>query len=133
MKNEIDWGRRRFLGAAALTLAGADIGAIRPRRSESSDREQVRATPAKSPSGSLGPVKQINAGVLNVGYAEIGPADGRAVILMHGWPYDIHSYDEVAPALAAAGYRAIVPYLRGYGTTRFLSSETPRNGQPSVV
>ena len=82
---------------------------------------------------SFGPLRQIDAGALNVGYAEVGPADGPAVILLHGWPYDIHSYVDVAPLLAAAGYRVIVPYLRGYGATRFLSSETPRNGQQSVV
>jgi pimeloyl-ACP methyl ester carboxylesterase len=78
-------------------------------------------------------LKQIDAGVLNVGYAEAGPTDGPAVILLHGWPYDIHSYVDVAPLLAEAGYRVIVPYLRGYGTTRFLSSETLRNGQQSVL
>jgi len=82
---------------------------------------------------SFGPVKQIDAGVLNVGYAEAGPADGRAVILLHGWPYDIHSYVDVAPLLAAQGYRSIVPYLRGYGTTRFLSTDTLRNGQQAVL
>jgi pimeloyl-ACP methyl ester carboxylesterase len=85
------------------------------------------------PNTSFGSLKQIDAGVLNVGYAEAGPGDGPAVILLHGWPYDIHSYVEVAPLLAAHGYRVIVPYLRGHGTTRFLSSETPRNGQQSVV
>src|SRR5437660_1348021 len=82
---------------------------------------------------SFGSLKQIDAGVLNVGYAEAGPSDGRAVLLLHGWPYDIHSYVDVAPLLAKAGYRVIVPYLRGSGTTRFLSSETFRNGQQSVV
>ncbi|WP_199295863.1 alpha/beta fold hydrolase [Trichocoleus sp. FACHB-591] len=82
---------------------------------------------------SFGSLKQIDAGVLNVGYAEAGPANGRPVILLHGWPYDIHSYVDVAPLLASAGYRVIVPYLRGYGTTRFLSSETPRNGQQSAL
>ena len=81
----------------------------------------------------FGPVKQIDAGVLNVGYAEAGPAGGPLVVLLHGWPYDIHTYVDVAPLLAAKGYRVIVPYLRGYGTTRFLSSETVRNGQQSVV
>ena len=69
----------------------------------------------------FGPVRQIDAGVLDVGYVEVGPADGQPVVLLHGWPYDIHSYADVAPALGAAGYRVIVPYLRGYGTTRFLS------------
>jgi len=82
---------------------------------------------------SFGPLKQIDAGLLNVGYAEAGQSNGPAVILLHGWPYDIHSYVDVAPLLASAGYRVIVPYLRGYGTTRFLSSDTFRNGQPSVV
>src|SRR5215475_10900357 len=81
----------------------------------------------------FGALKQIDAGPLSVGYAEAGPADGRAVILLHGWPYDIHSYVDVAPLLASAGYKAIVPFLRGYGSTRFLSSETFRNGQQSAL
>ena len=93
------------------------------------------AAPAIKPGTqtSFGSLKQIDAGVLNVGYAEAGPADGPAVLLLHGWPYDIHSYVDVAPLLASAGYRVIVPYLRGYGTTRFLSSDTVRNGQPSAL
>src|SRR5207253_8815731 len=78
-------------------------------------------------------LKHIEAGVLDVGYAEAGPKNGQPVLLLHGWPYDIYSYADVAPALGAAGYRVIVPYLRGYGTTRFLSGNTPRNGQQSVV
>jgi pimeloyl-ACP methyl ester carboxylesterase len=82
---------------------------------------------------SFGALKQINAGLLNVGYAEAGKSDGPVVMLLHGWPYDIHSFVDVAPLLASAGYRVIVPYLRGYGTTRFLSSTTPRNGQQSVL
>ncbi len=81
----------------------------------------------------FGPVRQIAAGVLDVGYIDIGPAGGRAVLLLHGWPYDIHSYADVAPALAAAGYRVLVPYLRGHGATRFLSGDVPRNGQQSVL
>jgi pimeloyl-ACP methyl ester carboxylesterase len=89
--------------------------------------------PRKELNTSFGSVKQIDAGELNAGYAEAGPPDGPAVMLLHGWPCDIHSYADVAPLLAAKGYRAIVPYLRGYGTTRFLSSETLRNGQQSVV
>ncbi len=91
--------------------------------------------PAAKPgtNASFGPLKQIDAGVLNVGYAEAGPTNGSPVILLHGWPYDIHSFVEVAPLLASAGYRVIVPYLRGYGTTRFLSSDMMRNGQQSVV
>ena len=82
---------------------------------------------------SFGQIKQINAGTLNVGYAEVGPENGPVALLLHGWPYDIHSFVEVAPMLAAAGYRVIVPYLRGYGSTRFLSSKTMRNGQQAVV
>ena len=73
----------------------------------------------------FGPVRQIDAGVLDVGYVEVGPADGQPVVLLHGWPYDIHSYADVAPALGDAGYRVVVPYLRGYGTTCFLSDQTP--------
>jgi pimeloyl-ACP methyl ester carboxylesterase len=82
---------------------------------------------------SLGPLKQVDAGVLSVGYAEAGPPNGPAVVLLHGWPYDIHSYAEATPALAAAGYRVLVPFVRGYGTTRFLSDGTPRNGQQAAV
>jgi pimeloyl-ACP methyl ester carboxylesterase len=81
----------------------------------------------------LGPVTQIEAGVLDVGYVDAGPADGPAVLLLHGWPYDIHSYEEVTPLLTAAGHRVIVPYLRGYGTTRFLSDETVRNGEQAAL
>ena len=87
----------------------------------------------KPGSHSFGPLQQIDAGLLNVGYAEAGPTDGPPVLLLHGWPYDIYSFVDVTPLLAAAGYRVIVSYLRGYGTTRFLSSETFRNGQPSAV
>ena len=81
----------------------------------------------------LGPVRQIQAGVLDVGYVDAGPADGPAVVLLHGWPYDIHSYGEVTPRLAAAGYRVVVPYLRGFGTTKFLSERTVRNGEQAVL
>jgi pimeloyl-ACP methyl ester carboxylesterase len=88
------------------------------------------ATPSES---ALGLVTQIDAGVLNVGYVDAGPSDGAAVLLLHGWPYDIHSYDAVVPRLTAAGYRALVPYLRGYGTTRFLSDDTFRNGEQAVL
>jgi pimeloyl-ACP methyl ester carboxylesterase len=86
-----------------------------------------------SPRPAFGPLKQVDAGDLNVGYVEAGPADGSEVLLLHGWPYDIHSYADVAPLLAAAGFRVIVPYLRGYGTTRFRDPATPRNGQPAAL
>ena len=102
----------------------------RTTRYRAARHEHVRFLAARAAFGAL---KQIDAGVLNVGYAEAGPGDGPAVILLHGWPYDIHSYAEVAPLLASAGYRVIVPYLRGYGTTRFLSNETLRNGQQSAL
>jgi pimeloyl-ACP methyl ester carboxylesterase len=91
------------------------------------------AQPPPAARDPLGAIKQIDAGVLNIGYAELGPATGTAVILLHGWPYDIHSYADVAPLLAAKGYHVVIPYLRGYGTTRFLSKDTFRNGQQSAV
>ncbi len=96
---------------------------------------QLAALPTMKPgtNTSFASLKQINAGLLNVGYAEDGPTDGPTVVLLHGWPYDIYSFVDVAPLLASAGYRVIVPYLRGYGTTRFLSGETVRNGQQSVL
>ena len=81
----------------------------------------------------LGTLRQLDAGLLNVGYLDAGPADGPAALLLHGWPYDIHSYTDVVPLLTAAGYRAIVPHLRGYGTTRFLSDETERNGEQAAL
>jgi pimeloyl-ACP methyl ester carboxylesterase len=120
-----------------LAMAGVSAGALLAQRPLFADRggdapEAANAT-ANPKNTSFGSLKQIDAGLLNVGYAEAGPANGRAVILLHGWPYDIYSFVDVAPLLASAGYRVIVPYLRGYGTTRFLSSETFRNGQPSVV
>ncbi|MBO9548160.1 alpha/beta hydrolase [Pseudomonas sp.] len=93
----------------------------------------AQAQPAVNTSDAFGPLKHIKAGVLDVAYVEQGPADGPVVILLHGWPYDIHSFQDVAPALAAKGYRVLVPYLRGYGETRFLSPDTPRNGQPSAL
>jgi hypothetical protein len=118
--------RRGLFGAAAAMIAAAKFDMI--------GRARAQASTAKQPDApSFGPLKQVDAGALNVGYAESGPANGPPVLLLHGWPYDIHSFVEVAPILAAAGYRVIVPYLRGYGTTRFLSSETPRNGQQSAV
>ncbi len=131
MPGEINHDRRRFLGAAgaaALAVGAAQIGMIGPAKAQTGAARAAGLPAVRSgANASFGPVKQINAGVLNVGYVEAGPADGRAVILMHGFPYDIHSYVEVAPLLAAEGYRVIVPYFRGYGTTTFLSASTPRN------
>src|SRR5882762_8154329 len=134
MSEHINHHRRRFLGTAATSIAAASLGVIRPARAQSSKTQPADVAPTKRGSHtSFGPIKQIDAGLLNVGYAEVGPTDGPVVILLHGWPYDIHSYVDVAPLLASAGYRAIVPYLRGYGTTRFLSGETFRNAQQSAV
>jgi pimeloyl-ACP methyl ester carboxylesterase len=127
----VDRSRRQFFGAAALTIAAAQLGIIGSAGAQASKPKLPSISPGKNKS--FGPIKQIDAGPLNVGFAEAGPADGPAVILLHGWPYDIHSYVDVAPALASAGYRVIVPYLRGYGTTHFLSNETFRSGQPSAL
>ena len=128
---QIDHHRRRFFGAAAVSAAAVQLGLTRsaPAQTKSS------TVPAIKPgtNTSFGPLKQIDAGVLNVGYAEVGPANGSPVILLHGWPYDIYSFVDVAPVLASAGYRVIVPFIRGYGATRFLSDGTERNGQPSAV
>ena len=131
---EINRDRRSFFGTAAMALTAAQFALssaaqAQPNRTKSAELSRVKPGTHTS----FGGLRQIDAGLLNVGYAEAGPADGPAVILLHGWPYDIHSYVDVAPMLASAGYRVIVPYLRGYGTTRFLSNETVRNGQQSVV
>src|SRR5271157_2333443 len=117
-----------------MTIAAAELG-----MTGSADAQSGKAQPADVPAikpganTSFSSLKQIDAGLLNVAYAEAGPAEGPAVILLHGWPYDIHSFVDVAPLLASAGYRVIVPYLRGYGATRFLSSETLRNGEQSAL
>jgi pimeloyl-ACP methyl ester carboxylesterase len=128
---QIDHSRRRLFGAAAVSAAAAQLGLIRsaPAQTKSSSLPAIKP----GTNTSFGPLKQIDAGVLNVGYAESGPANGSPVILLHGWPYDIYSFVDVTPVLAQAGYRVIVPFIRGYGTTRFLSDSTVRNGQPSAV
>jgi len=116
MFERVNDDRRQLLQLTALSVAAAPF-----------------ATVAMAASGSFGALKQIDAGVLNIGYVEMGRADGPPVILLHGWPYDIYSYADVAPRLVSAGYRVIVPYLRGYGTTRFLSGDTVRNGQQAAL
>ncbi len=113
--------RRTFLGTAAMSLAVARLGTTAMEA-----KANIQGDP-------FGAIKQVDAGVLNVGYVDLGPRDGPAMMLLHGWPYDIHSYVDVAPMLAARGYRVIVPYVRGYGTTRFLSGNTMRNGQQSAL
>jgi pimeloyl-ACP methyl ester carboxylesterase len=134
MAEEINRQRRRFISAAVMTVAAAPFGVIGSGQVRA-DETNSAALPAIKPgtNTSFGALKQIDAGLLNVGYAEAGPADGRVVLLLHGWPYDIHSYVDVAPILAAKGYRVLVPFLRGYGTTRFLANETFRNGQPAAL
>jgi pimeloyl-ACP methyl ester carboxylesterase len=126
--------RRRFMGAAAVTVAAAQLG-MAGRAHAQSTAASSTGLPKIEPGThtSFGALKQIDAGALSVAYAEAGPANGAPVILLHGWPYDIYSFVDVAPLLASAGYRVIIPYLRGYGTTRFRSSATIRNGQQSVV
>ncbi|MBS0451424.1 MAG: alpha/beta hydrolase [Proteobacteria bacterium] len=134
MSDSFNLPRRSFLGTATLGVAAAQLLAAMPAFA------QEAGTPASAGRGRGGngarrmePLKTIDAGVLNVAYYEAGPANGEPVILLHGWPYDIHTYADVAQLLAAAGRRVIVPYLRGYGATRFLSSETPRNGQQAAI
>ena len=112
---------------AIIVLAAAALGTNNLATGASSNDDTTASQK------SFGPIKQINAGLLNVGYAEAGPANGTPVILLHGWPYDIYSFVDVVPILASAGYHVFVPYVRGYGSTRFLSADTFRNGQPSVV
>jgi pimeloyl-ACP methyl ester carboxylesterase len=128
MTEAIDCNRRQFLGMAALMVTAAPFAVVGGERAERTKKATLQTA-----ASSFGVLKQVDAGVLNVGYAEVGPGNGRPVILLHGWPYDIHSFVDVAPRLAAKGYRVIVPYLRGYGSTRFRSSEALRNGQQSAL
>ena len=132
MSNPVNLRRRRLLGTTIASIGVLDLGLA----------ELVHAQPAPpsnantllaGPTDPFGALQQIDAGVLNIGYADLGPKNGPVMILLHGWPYDIYSYAEVAPALAAAGYRVLVPYLRGYGTTRIRSADTPRNGQQAAL
>ena len=119
--SEVNLKRRLLLGSTGLAIAQFALPGA------------ALAQTGKSAPASFGAIRQVNAGLLNVGYAEAGPADGPPVLLLHGWPYDIHSYVDVAPILARAGFRVIVPHLRGHGSTRFLSDATLRNGQQAVV
>jgi pimeloyl-ACP methyl ester carboxylesterase len=131
VSHNIDLDRRSFLSAAIAACGVSGLAATSGQSRSDIPPATTHGTP--STSGSLGALKQVAAGVLNVGYAEAGPSTGRPVILLHGWPYDIHSFAEVVPLLASAGFPVIVPYLRGYGTTSFLSSDTLRNGQQSAL
>jgi len=134
MSEEINHRRRHFFAVAGAAIAAARFGVIGSANAQAAKAKSAQL-PAVKPgtNTSFGALKQIDAGLLNVGYAEAGPADGPVVLLLHGWPYDIYSFVDVTPLLAQAGYRVIVPYLRGYGPTRFLSNDTFRNGQPTAV
>jgi len=135
MPDEVNDDRRRIVGTAAMAIAAAQLGIFSSVvKAEANEAKQAGATARKATANtSFASLKQIDAGVLNIGYAEAGPANGPAAILLHGWPYDIYSFVDVAPILAAAGYRVIVPYLRGYGSTRFLSPSALRNGEQAAV
>jgi pimeloyl-ACP methyl ester carboxylesterase len=126
MSAKTDLIRRNLLGAAVLITAAAKV-------SDSAFAQTSRVSTGAAGAAEFGPLRHIDAGDLSVAYVEMGRLDGPAVILLHGWPYDIHSFVDVAPLLAARGYRVIVPYLRGYGSTRFLAASTPRNGQQAVL
>lgn len=133
MTNPIDPQRRRLL-ATTSTLAAASLLNL-----AASGSALAKATPSSSNTtggGGATPfsdIRQIRAGTLDVGYVDVGPANGPVAVLLHGWPYDIHAFADVAPRLTAAGYRVIIPHLRGYGSTRFLSADTPRNGQQAAI
>ncbi|MBB5497672.1 alpha/beta fold hydrolase [Paraburkholderia sp. MM5384-R2] len=131
MSDQINSRRRRFLGTAVAGISLLELGLSGLADAQSADAAGNAKAGARV--ASFGNIRSINAGTLNVSYAEAGPQNGPVVILLHGWPYDIYSFAEVTPLLTAAGYRVIVPYLRGYGGTRFLSADTPRNGQQAVV
>lgn len=134
MSEEVDHHRRGLLRAAALTITATELGMIGAANSQPIKAKATRLPTIKPGTNTSFPsLKQIDAAVLNIGYAEAGAIDAPVVILLHGWPYDIHSYVDVAPLLASAGYRVIIPYLRGYGSTRFLSSDTFRNAQEVAV
>ncbi|MEX6689899.1 alpha/beta hydrolase [Danxiaibacter flavus] len=133
MTNDNIYNRRYFLGSTLLTLGALGLSEVGLAGKGDGIHEARKDNRKQSVHSSLGPLKQIDAGVLNIGYAESGPATGPAVILLHGWPYDIESFAEVAPILTAAGYRVLMPYLRGFGSTSFLSSDTVRNGQQSAL
>lgn len=130
MHTQLNTPPRRLMGASLLAFALLQFGALGVASAQDAQAPAAASATAHS---ALGPLKHVKAGLLDVAYAEVGPADGPVVILLHGWPYDIDSYSEVAPLLAAQGYRVLVPYARGYGDTHFLSAKTLRNGQPAAL
>ena len=130
---QIDRERRAAPRERRPTVAAAQFGISTGAQARPTSSEKRSVVKVGGVNKSFGPLRQIEAGPLSIAYAEIGPIDGSPVILLHGWPYDIFSFVDVAPALASAHYRVIVPYVRGYGSTKFLSGETMRNGQPAAV
>jgi pimeloyl-ACP methyl ester carboxylesterase len=133
MSEEINPDRRRFVGTATAALTAAQFGLAAAAQAQPRIATPTKTAGKAGTHTSFGPLKNVNAGVLNIAYVEAGPVDGPPVLLLHGWPYDIHSFVDVAPILTDAGYRVLIPSLRGYGETRFLSSDTPRNAQPAAV
>jgi pimeloyl-ACP methyl ester carboxylesterase len=134
MSTEIKFDRRHFLSNAVITFAAAEVGIIGFTGTPTGNNNPANAAAITGTiKKTFETIKQADAGVLNIGYAEAGPATGSPVILLHGWPYDIHSFIDVSPLLVSSGYRVIIPYLRGHGTTQFLSAGTMRNGQPSAI
>ena len=134
MSYTVNSERRRFFAAAAMTVAATQLDVSAFAETQSGTSPGPEPPPVKPGiRDSFASLKQIHAGLLSVGYVDVGPAEGPAVLLLHGWPYDIHSYVDVAPSLTSAGYRVIIPYARGYGSTRFLSGTTARNGEPAAL
>ncbi|WPN55871.1 alpha/beta hydrolase [Pseudomonas sp. P9_31] len=134
LRNKTGKTRHRLVGSSILAFTLFSVlGAAHAQTTAATQPTAINAGATHATPSPFGPLKHVNAGLLNVAYAETGPADGPVVILLHGWPYDIHSYDEVAPLLAEKGYRVLMPYARGYGDTHFLSDKTVRNGQPAAL
>jgi pimeloyl-ACP methyl ester carboxylesterase len=134
MPEDVNHQRRRFLSTAAMAITATQLGMLGSAKAEGASATAAEVSSVKPGTHtSFRSIKQIDAGLLNIGYAEDGPTDGPAVVLLHGWPYDIHSFVDVTPRLASAGYHVIVPYSRGYGSTRFLSGDTFRNAQQSAA
>jgi len=133
MENPSNYNRRQFLGTAAMTTLAAQFIGIDLISAREIEQSASKVLVNQSTIAAFEEIKQINAGVLDIGYAELGPADGKPVILLHGWPYSIYSYRDSAQLLALQGYRVLVPHLRGHGSTTFLSKQTPRNGQQAAI
>jgi pimeloyl-ACP methyl ester carboxylesterase len=133
MPRRYDLDRRTLLGAAAATFAAGHLVPASAMEASAGGSPAPIATGARAMDAAFAKLKHVDAGVLNVAYAELGAATAPAIILLHGWPYDIHSFVDVGPILAARGYRVIIPHLRGYGATHFRSARTPRNGQQAAL